>query len=150
MDHGNLWGSHDTVFGILINIIRVKAANYESSLIMEPLLPYQMEIEEDNFWDLGIVRKVWRFITFKLVDPVMQHGANKQLEFEDLLKLPVDMDPSFCHDMILGFWEAQQTSNFNHPSLFKTICSAYGWPCFCIGLVKVLRLHWFCWTTTSQ
>lgn len=42
----------DTVFGILINIIRVKAATYESSLIMEPLLPYQMEIEEDNFRDL--------------------------------------------------------------------------------------------------
>lgn len=69
----------------------------------------------------------------------MQHGANKQLEFEDLLKLPVDMDPSFCHNMILGFWEAQRTSNFNHPSLFKTICSAYGWPYFCKGLVKEIH-----------
>lgn len=85
----------------------------------------------------GIVRKVWRLMTFKLVDPVMQHGANKQLEFEDLLKLPVDMDPSVCHNMILRFWEAQRTINFNHPSLFKTICLAYGWPYFCIGLIKV-------------
>ncbi|XP_073023076.1 ABC transporter C family member 13 [Primulina eburnea] len=129
----------DIFFGILINIIRVRAANYESSLIMEPLLPYQMEIEEDNFRDMGIICKVWHFMTFKLVDPVMQHGANKQLEFEDLLKLPVDMDPSFCHNMILKFWEGQRTNNFNHPSLFKTICLAYGWPYFCIGLVKVLN-----------
>ncbi|XP_073147479.1 ABC transporter C family member 13 isoform X2 [Henckelia pumila] len=129
----------DIFFGILINIIRVKARTHESSLIVEPLLPYQRAIEEDTFRDLGILRKVWHFMTFKSVNPVMQHGANRQLDFEDLLKLPVDMDPSFCHNTILRFWEAQLKSNFSHPSLFKTICSAYGWPYICIGLVKVLN-----------
>lgn len=77
-------------------------------------------------------------MTFKTVDPVMQHGIKKQLDFEDLLQLPEDMDPSSCHELLLRMWDVQQRENLSHPSLFKTICSAYGWPYFCIGLLKVI------------
>ncbi|GFP93552.1 ABC transporter c family member 13 [Phtheirospermum japonicum] len=69
----------------------------------------------------------------------MQNGVNKQLDFEDLLQLPVDMNPSTCHSLLLKMWDAQKRNNPSYPSLLKTICLAYGWPYFCLGLLKVLN-----------
>lgn len=68
----------------------------------------------------------------------MEHGAKKQLDFDDLLQLPTDMDPLFCHDTLLKCWEDQRRNDCVHPSLFWTICYAYGWPYMCLGLLKVL------------
>ncbi|KAL0354884.1 UNVERIFIED_CONTAM: ABC transporter C family member 13 [Sesamum radiatum] len=107
--------------------------------MVDSLLPYQRETEEGQFRDPGIVCRIWRLMTFKTIDPVMQNGVNKQLDFEDLLQLPIDMDPSSCHALLLRMWDAQKGNNLSGPSLFKTICSAYGWPYFCIGLLKVLN-----------
>ncbi|KAI3455227.1 hypothetical protein Pfo_011890 [Paulownia fortunei] len=129
----------DIMFGILINIIRIKVASYGNSSMVDSLLPYQTQTEEGPFRDSGIICKIWRLMTFKTIDPVLQHGVNKQLDFEDLLQLPIDMDPSSCHNLLLRMWDAQQRNNLSSPSLFKTICSAYGWPYFCIGLLKVIN-----------
>ncbi|KAG8379711.1 hypothetical protein BUALT_Bualt07G0117400 [Buddleja alternifolia] len=129
----------DIMFGILINIIRIKGASYGNSSMVDPLLPYQREIGEGHSRDLGIVHNIWHVMTFKSIDPVMQHGVNKQLDFEDLLQLPVDMDPSSCHNLLMRIWDAQRRNNLSHPSLLKTICLAYGWPYFFIGLLKVLN-----------
>ncbi|KAK6147863.1 hypothetical protein DH2020_018775 [Rehmannia glutinosa] len=129
----------DIVFGISINIIRMKVASSENSSMVEPLLPYQRQTEEGSFRDSGIICKIWRLMTFKTIDPVLEHGVNKQLDFEDLLQLPVDMDPSSCHNLLLRMWDAQKRNNLSNPSLLRTICSAYGWPYFCLGLLKVLN-----------
>lgn len=67
----------------------------------------------------------------------MNHGVVKQLDFEDLLQLPIDMDPSSCHATLLSCWHAQQRHNCSNPSLFRAICCAYGWPYFRLGLLKV-------------
>ncbi|KAL0342186.1 UNVERIFIED_CONTAM: ABC transporter C family member 13 [Sesamum calycinum] len=123
----------DIIFGILINIMRMKVASYRNSSMVDSLLPYQRETEEGQFRDSEIVCRIWRLMTFKTIDPVMQHGVNKQLDFEDLLQLPIDMDPSSCHALLLRMWDAQKGNNLSGASLFKTICSAYGWPYFCIG-----------------
>lgn len=79
-------------------------------------------------------------MTFKTVDPVIQLGSNKQLDFKDLLELPIDMDPSSCHNLLLRMWDVQQRNNVSHPSLFKAIYLAYGWPYFCIGVLKVILI----------
>ncbi|KAL2533987.1 multidrug resistance-associated protein 11 [Abeliophyllum distichum] len=129
----------DVLFGILINIIRIKWASHGSSSIGESLLPCKMGVEEDRLTDLGVFDNVWHLITFKSIDPVMQRGIKKQLDFEDLLQLPSDMDPSSCHNILLRCWNAQQRNNATRPSLFKAIYSAYGWPYFCLGLLKVLN-----------
>ncbi|KAK4395413.1 ABC transporter C family member 13 [Sesamum angolense] len=126
----------DIIFGILINIMRMKVASYRNSSMVDSLLPYQRETEEGQFRDSESVCRIWRLMTFKTIDPVMQHGVNKQLDFEDLLQLPIDMDPSSCHALLLRMWDAQKGNNLSGASLFKTICSAYGWPYFCIGLLK--------------
>ncbi|KAL0441720.1 UNVERIFIED_CONTAM: ABC transporter C family member 13 [Sesamum radiatum] len=75
----------DIIFGILINIMRMKVASHRN--------------------------RIWRLMTFKTIDPVMQHGVNKQLDFEDLLQLPIDMDPSSCHALLLRMWDAQKGNN---------------------------------------
>lgn len=77
-------------------------------------------------------------MTFRSINLVMEHGAKKQLDFDDLLQLPTDMDPLFCHDTLLKCWEDQRRNDCVHPSLFWTICYAYGWPYMCLGLLKVL------------
>ncbi|CBI25173.3 unnamed protein product, partial [Vitis vinifera] len=69
----------------------------------------------------------------------MNHGVVKQLDFEDLLQLPIDMDPSSCHATLLSCWHAQQRHNCSNPSLFRAICCAYGWPYFRLGLLKVVN-----------
>ena len=67
----------------------------------------------------------------------MDHGATKQLEFDNLLHLPADMDPTCCHDTLLSSWKAQCTNDCSNPSLFWAICCAYGWPYIRLGLLKV-------------
>ncbi|EYU21738.1 hypothetical protein MIMGU_mgv1a0212501mg, partial [Erythranthe guttata] len=129
----------EIMFGILINVTRIKVASYRSSPMADPLLPYQHEVDEAPSSDSGILRNIWNLMTFETIDPVMQNGVKKQLDFEDLLQLPLDMDPSSCHNLLLQKWDSQKIDNFSHPSLFKAIFSAYGWPYFRIGLLKVLN-----------
>lgn len=78
-------------------------------------------------------------MSFEDISSVLEHGARKQLDFEDLLELPVEMDPLSCHLMLLSCWERQK--NTDHPSLFRAICSAYGWSYIRLGLLKVFLLR---------
>lgn len=73
----------------------------------------------------------------------MECGVQRQLEFEDLLELPVDMDPSFCQTLLSTCWKAQQRNEYFHPSLIKAICRAYGWQYFRLGLLKVIYYDYF-------
>lgn len=83
-------------------------------------------------------------MTFKFIAPVMNHGVVKQLDFDDLLPLPADMDPSSCHETLLSSWQSQCNSDRSSPSLFRAICLAYGWPYIRLGLLKVSPC---CWAT---
>lgn len=78
-------------------------------------------------------------MTFKSISSVMNRGATKQLDFEDLLHLPTDMDPTSCHDQLLSCWQSQRTNNPSSPSFFRAICFAYGWPYVRLGLLKVTK-----------
>lgn len=88
----------------------------------------------------GNTQSYWDLMTFKSITSVMNCGAEKQLDFEDLLQFPADMDPSFCHNALLSCWQDQQISNISNPSLFRAICCAYGWPYVRLGFLKVF-LH---------
>lgn len=85
----------------------------------------------------GDTQSYFDLVTFRSITSVLNNGVTKQLEFEDLLQLPTDMDPCSCHDALLSCWQSQQSS-FPDPSLFRAICSAYGWPYLRLGLLKVL------------
>ncbi|PWA36498.1 ABC transporter C family member 13 [Artemisia annua] len=129
----------DVLFGVLINIIRIKQASRRNSSMEESLLSCEMGIDDHFELNPGVLASFWNLMTFKSINPVMDHGSKKQLDFNDLLQLPADMDPFFCHDSLLNCWEDQRRHNRSHPSLFWTICYAYGWPYMCLGLLKVLN-----------
>ncbi|KAH9715829.1 multidrug resistance-associated protein 11 [Citrus sinensis] len=161
----------DIMFGISINIIRVKRASSKSSSIEESLLSVDGDVEEDcntdsngdlydfnsELFDNFIGNKVvsnrlnktsfskgnnqsyWDLMAFKSIDSVMNRGVIKQLDFEDLLGLPTDMDPSTCHSKLLSCWQAQRSCNCTNPSLVRAICCAYGYPYICLGLLKVVN-----------
>ncbi|XP_057968870.1 ABC transporter C family member 13 isoform X3 [Malania oleifera] len=134
----------DIVFGVSINAIRVKWASSKRSCracssIEDPLLSVDSNLADGCNGNTGNGRSYWQIMTFKYITPMMQLGVTKQLDFEDLLKLPVDMDPSSCYNTLLCCWQTQQSRNCSHPSLFWAICCAYGWPYFCLGLLKVLN-----------
>lgn len=81
----------------------------------------------------------WHLLTFKSINSVMDLGVTKQLDFEDLIQLPNEMNPSSCYDTLLRCWVGEQSKHCNQPSLFRAICHAYGWPYICLGLLKVLQ-----------
>ncbi|KAH9715824.1 multidrug resistance-associated protein 11 [Citrus sinensis] len=154
------------MFGISINIIRVKRASSKSSSIEESLLSVDGDVEEDcntDSFPLGLLmisenvtffvsnrlnktsfskgnnQSYWDLMAFKSIDSVMNRGVIKQLDFEDLLGLPTDMDPSTCHSKLLSCWQAQRSCNCTNPSLVRAICCAYGYPYICLGLLKVVN-----------
>ncbi|MFS7950853.1 putative ABC-type xenobiotic transporter [Helianthus anomalus] len=129
----------DVLFCILINVIRMKQTSRRNSSMEESLISCEMGTDDHFRSNPGVLASFWNLMTFKTINPVMEHGAKKQLDFDDLLQLPIDMDPSFCHDSLLNCWEDQTRRNGSHPSLFWTICYAYGWPYMCLGLLKVLN-----------
>ncbi|KAI7986989.1 ABC transporter C family member 13 [Camellia lanceoleosa] len=134
--------SVDILFGICINIIRIKRTSPTSrkySSVDEPLLSCGMDIEEGRFKDSAIGHGVWHLMTFKSINSVMEQGVIKQLDFEDLLQLPNDMDPSSSLNTLLSSWQTQQRNNCSHPSFFRAIFTAYGWPYLRLGALKVLN-----------
>ncbi|GMY33956.1 ABC transporter C family member 13, partial [Fagus crenata] len=129
----------DIVFGIAMNIIRIKWTSSRSSSIEESLLSTDKDLEEGCDRDSGNSLSYWDLMTFRFITSVMNHGVTKQLDFEDLLRLPADMDPSSCYKTLLSCWQDQQIKNCSNPSLFRAVCCAYGWPYVRLGLLKVLN-----------
>ncbi|XP_059595687.1 ABC transporter C family member 13 isoform X4 [Vitis vinifera] len=133
----------DIIFGIFVNINRIKRSSFERQYCSmdNPLLSIDTSLEEGTLGDSlkGKTQSYWHLLTFKAITSVMNHGVVKQLDFEDLLQLPIDMDPSSCHATLLSCWHAQQRHNCSNPSLFRAICCAYGWPYFRLGLLKVVN-----------
>lgn len=128
----------DTIFGVSINIIRIKRASYKRSTLEDSLLSADTDVEEGSLNDSGNTQGYFDLLTFRSITSVMNHGVTKQLDFEDLLHLPSDMNPCSCHDTLFGCWQSQQSSSPD-PSLFRAICCAYGWPYIRLGLLKVLN-----------
>ncbi|XP_019436154.1 PREDICTED: ABC transporter C family member 13 isoform X3 [Lupinus angustifolius] len=126
-------------FGIAINVIRTKIQPSKSSPMEDPLLSNSVDPEEGGHSDLGNNENFWDLMTFKFISPVMNQGVVKQIDSEDLLQLPTDMGPSSCHDLISSCWKAQLSNNLSNPSLFRALCSAYGWPYLRLGLLKMIN-----------
>ncbi|XP_027169805.1 ABC transporter C family member 13 isoform X1 [Coffea eugenioides] len=131
----------DIMFGILINIMRIKWASYRgrSNSMEEPLLPCKIDVKEGHPKFPGLMCNFWHLITFKTIDTLMACGVERQLDSNDLLSLPEDLNPSSCHHILQQCWEAQQRKNSSHLSLLKAICCAYGWPYFHLGFLKVIN-----------
>ncbi|KAJ4899955.1 multidrug resistance-associated protein 11 [Raphanus sativus] len=124
----------DIAFGISINVLRIKQTPPKNSSLEDPLIE-----EGDDQRDIERTSSCWDPFTFGYIGLVMKHGSLKQLEFEDLLPLPPDMDPSTCCENLLRSWQLQESNNSSNPSLFWSISGVYGWPYFRFGLLKVFN-----------
>uniref|UniRef100_A0A7N0ZU15 ABC-type xenobiotic transporter n=2 Tax=Kalanchoe fedtschenkoi TaxID=63787 RepID=A0A7N0ZU15_KALFE len=84
-----------------------------------------------------------RLITFKFIDPVLTTGAVRQLQFNDLLELPSELEPAACYSKLSSCLGEAQPLNDNthssHPSLLKSICHAYGRQYIQLGVLKLLN-----------
>ncbi|XP_017229484.1 ABC transporter C family member 13 isoform X1 [Daucus carota subsp. sativus] len=127
----------EVMFGISIILIKMKRASLKSSLGEDLLLSHELDIENGQQLDHEKAQNIWQLMSFEIISSVLQRGAGKQLDFEDLLELPADMDPLSCHLMLLSCWERQRKTG--HPSLFRAFCSAYGWSYISLGLLKILN-----------
>ncbi|XP_023634190.1 ABC transporter C family member 13 isoform X2 [Capsella rubella] len=121
----------DIGFGFSINVLRIKKTPVKISSLEDPLIEEcddQRRTEETKSW--------WDLFTFGYIGSIMKHGSMKQLEFENLLPLPPDMDPFTCCENLLRCWQLQECSNSSNPSLIWSISSVYGWPYLRLGLLK--------------
>ncbi|OMO85696.1 hypothetical protein CCACVL1_10040 [Corchorus capsularis] len=105
----------------------------------DSLLYVEMDIEEGCPTDARTTQGFWDHMTFSSITSVMNCGLIKQLDFDDLLLLPTDMDPSTCHSKLLSCWQNQLNNSHSSVSLFRAIFSAYGWPYLRLGLLKVFN-----------
>ncbi|XP_022153504.1 ABC transporter C family member 13 isoform X3 [Momordica charantia] len=128
----------DVIFGTSTFIIRSEHA--KSSSMEDSLLSVDVDLEESHIGNNKEDKQsCWNLLTFNSITSVMNDGVKKQLNFEDLLQLPTDMDPSFCYNKLLSCWNDQHSTNCSNPSFFWAICRAYGWPYVSLGLLKVLN-----------
>ncbi|KAI4355833.1 hypothetical protein L6164_004569 [Bauhinia variegata] len=128
-----------STFCIAINMVRAKKLSSKSSSLGDPLLSNDMDLEEGIHGDFAENWNFWDLLTFRFITTVINHGAVKQLNPEDLLPLPTDLDPSSCHNIILVCWHAHLSDHTLNPSLFRALCCAYGWPYLRLGLLKVVN-----------
>ncbi|ANM61736.1 multidrug resistance-associated protein 11 [Arabidopsis thaliana] len=124
----------DIAFGISINVLRIKQAHPKIIPLEDPLIEDdddQKRIEKNGSW--------WDLFTFGYIGSIMKHGSVKQLELENLLTLPPEMDPFTCCENLLRCWQLQECNNYSTPSLIWSIYGVYGWPYFRLGLLKVFN-----------
>ncbi|XP_020530905.1 ABC transporter C family member 13 isoform X3 [Amborella trichopoda] len=132
------------MFGLIINIVKMKLSSTSEGTcnhsLEEALISSEVDLEGNckNGPDVNGI-KFWRLITFSFVNPIMKQGAIKQLDFEDLMHLPNELDPLLCHTMLRKCWSLEQRKHLNQASLFRAICYAYGWPYLLLGLLKVVN-----------
>jgi len=80
---------------------------------------------------------LWELLTFKFVNPMMDTGITRQLDFTDLLELPAELRATSCYDRLLSCWTAEYQNHHNDSSLLRAMFCSYGWTYLRLGLLKV-------------
>ncbi|TVU12290.1 hypothetical protein EJB05_45926, partial [Eragrostis curvula] len=82
---------------------------------------------------------LWELLTFKIVNPMMNIGIRRQLDFTDLLELPAELRPASCYEKLVSSWEAEHQNHNDNSSLLRAMFGAYGWTYLRLGLLKVIN-----------
>ncbi|CAM0913131.1 unnamed protein product [Alopecurus aequalis] len=111
----------------------------ELNSIEAPLIPNN---ENSEAASTNLVYKhpnIWELLTFRTVNPVMDVGIKRQLEFADLLELPAELRAASCYDELLSSWTAECQNHHADSSLLRAMCYAYGWIYLRLGMLKVIN-----------
>ncbi|KAL0903582.1 hypothetical protein M5K25_027971 [Dendrobium thyrsiflorum] len=131
----------EIMFGIFITTLKAMRSssiirNFNS--VEDPLISSNI----DNKCSTGGLEQnscsFWETLTFKFANSMLDLGAQKQLDFEDLVQLPNELVPS-CHNSLLRCWMAEKCMPKTDRSLLIAMFHAYGWPYLRLGLLKMVN-----------
>jgi hypothetical protein len=80
---------------------------------------------------------VLSLLTFNFVNPIVNIGVTKQLDFQNLIPLPTELNPSSCYDKLQNCWRVEYSARSSDSSLFRVMYYSFGWPYLRLGLLKV-------------
>ncbi|EMS58693.1 ABC transporter C family member 13 [Triticum urartu] len=140
------------LFLIVITAVHKLCNKREVNSIEAPLIPNNENSEAENanlvlsFSMLYILssqvnkqHNVWELLTFKSVNPMMDIGIRRQLDFTDLLELPAELRTASCYDKLLSSWTAEHQKYHADSSLLRAMFYAYGWSYLRLGILKVIN-----------
>lgn len=134
--------STSITFGLLLAVITVvgKLCNKrEVNSIEAPLIPNDQNSDDENADLVNKHPNIWELLTFKSVNPMMDIGIRRQLDFTDLLELPAELRPASCYEKLLSSWTAEQQSYHAESSILRAMFYAYGWSYLRLGILKVIN-----------
>ncbi|KAL6606766.1 hypothetical protein ACP70R_042419 [Stipagrostis hirtigluma subsp. patula] len=126
------------LFIIVAAVVGQSRSNREVNSIEAPLVQ-NSEAESEITNSVNKCHTFWELLTFKFVNPMMDIGITRQLDFTDLLELPADLRASTCYDKLLSSWTAEHQNHHENSSLLRAISYAYGWTYLRLGLLKVIN-----------
>uniref|UniRef100_A0ACD6AEE6 Uncharacterized protein n=1 Tax=Avena sativa TaxID=4498 RepID=A0ACD6AEE6_AVESA len=111
----------------------------EVNSIEAPLIPNNENSEVENTNLVYRHHNIWELLTFKSVNPMMDIGITRQLDFADLLELPSELRAASCYDKLLSSWTAEHQNHHADSSLLRAVSYAYGWIYLRLGMLKVIN-----------
>ncbi|KAF0901952.1 hypothetical protein E2562_011785 [Oryza meyeriana var. granulata] len=129
------------VFGlfVIVSIVVDRSRNErEVNSIEAPLVP-EDEKAEAEMTNLENNQSIWELLTFKFVNPMMDIGITRQLDFTDLLDFPVELRAASCYEKLLSSWTVEHQHHRADSSLLRAMSYAYGWTYLRLGLLKVIN-----------
>lgn len=130
-------------FGIFVTVATIggRSCKREVNSIEAPLVPNNENSEAESMTVVNEHQNIWELLTFKSVNPMMDIGITRQLDFTDLLELTAELRAASCYDKLLSSWTAEHQNHHADSSLLRAMSYAYGWTYLRLGLLKVL-LAW--------
>uniref|UniRef100_A0A0E0PUD5 MRP-like ABC transporter n=2 Tax=Oryza rufipogon TaxID=4529 RepID=A0A0E0PUD5_ORYRU len=129
------------VFGLFVVVSTVVDQPHnkrEMNSIEDPLVPDD-EKAEAEVTNLENNQSIWELLTFKFVNPMMDIGITRQLDFTDLLELPVELRAASSYEKLLSSWTVEHQRHHADSSLLRAMSNAYGWTYLRLGLLKVIN-----------
>ncbi|KAF3326222.1 ABC transporter C family member 13 [Carex littledalei] len=122
------------VFAFFMFAVRARTRINVVSSIEDPLIQSNTETDENvNFWN------VLSLLTFTFVNPIVNIGVTKQLDFQNLIQLPIELKPASCYDKLQNYWRVEYSARSSDSSLFRVMYYSFGWPYLRLGLLKVVN-----------
>uniref|UniRef100_A0A0D9WMN6 ABC transporter C family member 13 n=1 Tax=Leersia perrieri TaxID=77586 RepID=A0A0D9WMN6_9ORYZ len=126
------------LFVIVSTVVDRPCSKREVNSIEAPLVPDDEKVEPE-VTNQENSQSIWELLTFKFVNPMMDIGITRQLDFADLLELPVELRAASCYEKLLFSWTVEHQHHCADSSLLRAMSYAYGWTYVRLGLLKVIN-----------
>lgn len=127
------------LFVIVATVVGRSCNKREVNSIEAPLIPNNGRAEAEMTNLVNKHHNIWELLTFKFVNPMMDTGITRQLDFTDLLELPAELRAGPCYDKLLSSWTSEHQNHHADSSLLRAMSYAYGWTYLRLGLLKVIN-----------